>query len=223
MSTQVSKKSLEFLKDLSQNNDREWFAEHKPRYEVALKEFKSFIGDVEKGLQEIDEIEKVKIFRIYRDVRFSKDKSPYKSFFSASFTRSGKHRRGGLYFAVEPHKAMVGGGFWGPESKDLRYIREGILREEEEYRTLVEGKDIKEFFGGIEGDALRTAPKGFDKEHPSIALIRNKQFLLMKDYNPEEVLSADFAQEVVSTCKKMMPYLNFMSELLIFDENGIER
>ena len=223
MSSQVSKESLKFLKDLSKNNDRDWFAEHKPRYQTALSEFKDFIADVETGIQEIDEIEKTKVFRVYRDVRFSKDKSPYKSFFSASFTRAGKYRRGGLYLAIEPDKAMVGGGFWGPESKDLKFIREGIIREEEAYRQLIEGEDINEFFGGIEGNALKTAPRGFDKQHPAVDLIRNKQYLLMKHYDADRVVSLDFASTVVSTFRKMLPYFNFMSELLVFDENGIER
>ena len=85
------------------------------------------------------------------------------------------------------------------------------------------GEDINEFFGGIEGNALKTAPRGFDKQHPAVDLIRNKQYLLMKHYDADRVVSLDFASTVVSTFRKMLPYFNFMSELLVFDENGIER
>ena len=130
---------------------------------------------VETELNTFDSIEKTKVFRIYRDVRFSKNKAPYKNNFSGGFTREGKQRRGGFFFGLEPDISTVAGGFWNPESKDLKHIREGILRDETRYRKLLESKDIKDFFGGIQGDSLKTAPKGFDKTHPSIELVRNKQ------------------------------------------------
>ena len=223
MAAQLSNSSLQFLKELSANNDREWFAKNKPTYEKANKEFKAFMAEVEEELNAFDSIEKTKVFRIYRDVRFSKNKAPYKINFSGGFTREGKHRRGGFFFGFEPDISTVAGGFWNPESKDLKNIREGILREEDRYRKLIDSNDIKEFFGGIQGDSLKTAPKGFDKNHPSIELVRNKQFLLYKRYTEKEVCAPGFAKTVAKTYQKMIPYFQFMTDQLIFDENGVER
>lgn len=221
--TSLSKKSLTFLKELSANNNRDWFTDNKPRYEAAKDEFKTFMNEVLHDFSDADQIEKLKIFRIYRDVRFSKDKTPYKPFLSASMTREGKYRRGGYYFSFQPDNHFVGGGFWNPESKDLKYIREGILREEDKYRKLIASDNVKEYYGGVQGDAVKTAPRGFDKTHPAIELIRNKQFLLSKTFNDKVALSSEFKDILVDSYKKMMPYFDFISEILVFDENGIER
>ncbi len=223
MSATLSKKSLDFLKDLSQNNDRNWFAEHKARYQQAQAEFKAFMSEVHDELNKIDVIEKMKIFRIYRDVRFSKNKAPYKTNFSGGFSREGKMRRGGYFFSFENGESFVGGGFWGPESKDLKYIRDGILREEDAYRSLLASKEIQEHFGGLTGEELKTAPRGFDKNHSAVDLIRKKQFLLTKQYDENVVTSSDFKDILVDSFTKMKPYFDFMTELLVFDENGIER
>ena len=224
MTNLIKKEHLTFLAELSKNNDREWFNKNKPRYQEAHEAFKVVVGQIEEALNEFDQIEKSKVMRIYRDVRFSKDKSPYKNFLSSSFTREGKYRRGGFYFKLQPGgQSMVGGGFWGPDSKDLKFIRLGILAEAERYRNLLNSKDVKEYFGGLKGEALKTAPKGFDKTHPDIELVRNKQFLLGREYDDKTVLSKDFPSIVVESYKKMQPFFQFMTDVLVFDENGVER
>jgi len=222
MSATLSKKSLQFLKDIANNNDRNWFAEHKPRFEVAYGEFKTFMESVNEKLAKYDQIEKMKVYRIYRDVRFSKNKAPYKSNFSGGFTREGKMRRGGLFFSFAPGQTFVGGGFWGPNAQDLKFIRDGIIREESDYRKILESKEVK-MFGGLTGDELKTAPRGYEKDHPAVDLIRKKQFLLTKEFSDKQALSNNFADDVVEHFKNMLPYFNFMTELLVFDENGIER
>lgn len=224
MKNRMNKEHMIFLKELAQNNDRNWFADHKPRYVEAHDSFKQMVKEIEDGLNDFDGIEKSKVMRIYRDVRFSKDKSPYKTFFAASFTRDGKYRRGGFYFKIEPNgKTMVGGGFFGPVPKDLKFIRDGILAEADRYKKLLASDDIKNYFGGLKGEALKTAPKGYDKNHPDIPLIRNKQFLLWKEFDDKTVLKADFPALVVDSFKKMLPFFQFMTDVLVFDENGVER
>ncbi len=224
MNNPVKKEHFKFLKELSSNNDREWFNANKPRYQEAHASFKELVASVEEELNTFDQIEKAKVMRIYRDVRFSKNKAPYKEFLAASYTRDGKYRRGGFYFKVQPGgQSFIGGGFFGPESKDLKFIRDGILAEAKKYRKILNSKDIKEYFGGLKGDALKTAPKGYDKTHPDIELIRNKQFLLWREFDDKTALSAEFPGLIVDTFKKMLPYFQFITDTLVFDENGVER
>ncbi len=224
MTNPIESNHFKWLAELHKNNNRDWFNTNKPRYQDAHAAFKSLVSQLEDGLNDFDEIEKSKVMRIYRDVRFSKDKSPYKDFLAASFMRAGKYRRGGLYFKIHPGgNTMVGGGFWGPDPKDLKYIRTGILAEADRYRDLLNSSDIKEYFGGLRGEALKTAPKGFDKNHPDIDLVRNKQFLLWRNFDDKTSLSDEFPQIVLDAYKKMMPYLQFMTDTLVFDENGVER
>ena len=105
----------------------------------------------------------------------------------------------------------------------LKFIRDGILAEAKKYRKILNSKDIKEYFGGLKGDALKTAPKGYDKTHPDIELIRNKQFLLWREFDDKTALSAEFPGLIVDTFKKMLPYFQFITDTLVFDENGVER
>jgi len=223
MSTKLTKKSLDFLKDLANNNDRNWFAENKSRYEVAHAEFKAFMAEVNDELMKVDQLEKMKVFRIYRDVRFSKNKAPYKSNFSGSFQRDGKMRRGGYFFSFANGESFVGGGFWGPETKDLKFIRDGIIREESAYRALINSENIKKYFGGLSGAELKTVPRGYDKNHSAVDLIRKKQFILTRSFDDKMVTSADFKHELVESFKNMIPFFDFMTDILVFDENGIER
>ena len=132
-------------------------------------------------------------------------------------------RRGGDFFSFANEESFVGGGFWGPNAQDLKYIRDGIIREEAAYRKLIASKSVKEHFGGLAGEELKTAPRGYEKDHPAVDLIRKKQFLLTKSYDEKTTTSSEFKDILVDSFKNMMPYFDFMSELLVFDENGIER
>jgi len=224
MKNPITKDHLIFLRELSGNNEREWFNANKPRYQEAHSAFKQLVAGVHEELDKVDGIEKSKVMRIYRDVRFSKNKAPYKDFLAGSFNREGKYRRGGFYLKLQPDGGTtVGGGFFGPEPKDLKFIREGILAEANRYRKILDSKDIKEYFGGLRGEALKTSPKGFDKNHPDVELIRNKQFLLWKEFDDKTALSAEFPQTIVDSYVKMLPYFQFMTDVLVFDSNGVER
>ena len=171
----LQKSTLEFLTQLKENNDRDWFAANKKAFETEQKLAKSFFTSVGEQLGKIDSIERVQIFRIYRDVRFSKDKAPYKNHFSVGFTRTKPMLRGGYYLHIEPGGSFVGGGFWEPNAADLNRIRKEFEMDDEEIRTIIADETFKKFFGELKGEELKTAPKGFDKTHPAIDLIRKKQ------------------------------------------------
>ncbi len=216
----VSKSTFSYLKKLGKNNNRPWFQDNKPSYEAALADVKACVADIEKKLSKIDEIEKVKIFRIYRDVRFSKDKTPYKTNFGIGFTRAGKERRGGFFVNIAPGESFIGGGFWGPNPADLLRIRKEMEMDDKPMRKILKSAGVKKYFGGLRGEEVKTSPKGFDKDHPNIDLIKKKQFLLGRDITESEVTSEKFSDEVIKTYKALLPFYNYMSEVLTTDING---
>lgn len=220
-STVIQKEVLIFLKDLKNHNDREWFAANKPRYQGVYENFKSFAKSVEDEMSHHDEIERTRVHRIYRDVRFSKDKTPYKSHFSGGLIRATKWKRGGYYFHIEPGNSFIGGGFWSPESADMKRIRQDIAADASTLREIIAAPDFVNTFGALQGDQLKTAPKGFPKDHPNIDLLRYKQFLISHAFTDKEVLSADFAKKVSNAFQHMRPFFDYMSDVLTTDENGV--
>lgn len=219
----VEKETLTFLKQLSKNNNREWFTENKPRYKTALADFKTMVKAIENKMSEFDILDKTKVFRIYRDVRFSKDKTPYKTHLSANFQRLGENRRGGYYLQISPENTFVGGGFWKPESQDMKFIREGIDTNAEVLRKAINNRTLQDKFGGMHGDELKTSPRGYSTDHPEIDLLRKKQFLLMREYDVEDILQDDFADKVSDDFKAMVPMFEAITEYLLFDGNGVRR
>ena len=221
----LTKANLQFLKDLKTNNNREWFNSNKDEYLKQHQNIIAFADSLLELLKEHDNIEtptgKKSLFRIYRDVRFSKDKSPYKTNWAGGFKRATKHLRGGYYFHIEADTAFVGGGFWAPNKDDLQRIREDIAADASELRSIINSKSFKDTFGTLEGEQLKTAPKGFDKEHPDIDLLRYKQFIISKKFSQKEVLSKDFAKMVNDTFKAMRPFFDYMSESVTTDSNGV--
>lgn len=212
---------LDYLSQLKDNNNREWFAENKATFDKEQKNIKTFFTSIKQSLEEIDHIEKMQIFRIYRDVRFSKDKTPYKSHFSAGFVRQKPNLRGGYYLHIEENATFVGGGFWEPNKEDLLRIRKELAIDASELREIIEQKDFIKNFGSLEGEELKTAPRDFDKNHPDIDLIRKKQYLVTRKFTNKEVLSPEFEKEVITTFKAMRPFFNYMSDVLSTDLNGI--
>jgi len=223
MST-ISKANFEFLNKLKKNNNRDWFNTNKTEY---LNQYENTIAFADSLLDEMnkhDNIEtptgKKSLFRIYRDVRFSKDKSPYKTHWAGGFRRATKQLRGGYYFHLEQGNTLVGGGFWSPNKDDLLRIREDIAADASGLRKVLKSKSFKETFGSLEGEQLKTCPKGFDKEHPDVDLLRYKQFIISKKFTDKEVLSPDFHKKVSDTFKKMRPFFDYMSESVTTDLNG---
>ncbi len=218
----MNKAILNFLKELKRNNNRDWFNDHKPKFLEVQSEAKAFYEEIKQGLLHFDEIERFKMFRIYRDVRFSKDKTPYKAHFAGSFSRSGKRLRGGYYLRIRPGESFLAGGFWAPNKEDLFRIRKEFEISDEEIREILKAPDFQKVFGGkLEGEELKTAPKGFQKEHPAIDLIRKKGFIAVRNFTNKEVLSPDFLKEVVHSFQTLRPFFDYMSEILTTDLNGV--
>lgn len=181
---------------------------------------KAFFTSVMEGMKSFDDIEAMKMFRIYRDVRFSKDKSPYKTNFGASFSRSGAHLRGGYYIHIQPGHSFIGTGFWDPEKADLLRIRKELEMDAEEFRSVLGQTRLRQAWGEIQGDALKTAPMGFDRDHPDIDLIKMKQYLFMKRYSDSEVISDGFFDSVLDAFAAIRPFFDLMSSVLTTDLNG---
>lgn len=219
--THLDPSVFKFLKKLGKNNNRDWFTENKPTYQDAHENFKAFAAELDKEMQAWDNIEKMKLFRIYKDVRFSKDKTPYKTSFSGGFSRATKKLRGGYYFHLEPGgKSMVGGGFWKPEPKDLKRIRQEIAMDDKPLRKIMNSATFKKHWGQIEGDQVKTAPKGFPKDHPAIDLLRYKSYIVSHNFTDKEVMTPGFAKEVLKYLKATRPFFDYMSEVLTTDLNG---
>ena len=222
MITQVRTELFTFFKKLEKNNNREWFTEHKPEFKSLETEAKTFFNNVFENLQKHDDVDKIKVFRIYRDVRFSKDKTPYKSHLGASFGRTKPRLRGGYYVHLAPNnESFIATGFWDPHKDDLLRIRKELELDAQELRDIIGDKKFKEIWGNLVGDELKTAPKGFNKEHKDIDLIRKKQFIFTKKFTDKQVLASDFAKQVDSSFKAIRPYFNYMSDVLTTDLNGV--
>ena len=216
----LTKSTFEYLNDLNLNNNRDWFTENKKRFEDENNLAKAFFAEVFSDLEKIDSIEKMQVFRIYRDVRFSKDKLPYKNHFSVGFSRTKPMLRGGMYLHIENDASFVGGGFWEPNNEDLLRIRKELELDASDLRAIIANPTFKKFFGTLDGEELKTAPKNFDKTHPDIDLIRKKQFLVGRKFTNKEVLSPNFKEEVIATFAAMRPFFNYMSDVLTTDLNG---
>ena len=213
--------SLKFLEKLRENNNREWFATHKSEFDLIVKENNVFFNQIYAQLQKQDSLDGVHIFRIYKDVRFSKDKSPYKNNLGAGFSRTKPLLRGGYYIHIEENKSFVGGGFWAPNNEDLFRIRKEFEADTTSIEKITSDKNFIKYFGELKGeDGVKSAPKSFDKNHPAIDLIKKKQFVVMREFTDEEVKSDDFKQEVIATFVAMRPFFDYMSDVLTTDLNG---
>lgn len=219
--TIIQQEILNYLNDLKDHNDRDWFNTHKARYQSVYENFKAFAKTLEDEMSLHDEIERMRVHRIYRDVRFSKNKTPYKNHLSGGFIRATKWKRGGYYFHVEPGNSFLGGGFWGPESSDLKRIRQDIAVDASHLREIIAAPDFINNFGVLEGTQLKTAPKGFPKDHPNIDLLRYKQFVVRRKFTDKEVCSPSFAKTASKFFQAMRPFFNYMSDVLTTDENGV--
>jgi len=216
----IHKSSLTFLKEISKNNNKPWFDENKPKYIEAKTNMENFMEAVQNRLNETDVIEGYKVYRIYRDVRFSKDKTPYKTYLHGYLKRAGAARRGGYWIGIEPGNTHIGGGFYGPEKDDLLRIRKEIEADGKSLYDIINAPRFKKHFGELKGEGLKTAPKGFDKEHPYVDLLRKKQFYAMKPFTDKEVTAPDFINQVVETLQAIRPFFDYMSDVLTTDLNG---
>lgn len=221
MANTIPKETLPFLIKLSKNNNRDWFNDNKAEFkaiETKVKEAYNSLGEL---LNNHDQIDKVKVFRIYRDVRFSKNKLPYKTHFGGSFHRKKPELRGGYYLHIQPkNESFIATGFWEPNKEELFRIRKEFEMDDSEIREILNQTKFKNTWGGFVGDELKTAPKGFDKEHQAIDLIRKKQFIFIKKYTDKEVNSKGFLDDVNTSFVNVRPFFDYMSDILTTNLNG---
>lgn len=217
--------TLEFLILLKENNNRDWFNSNKELFLQEQKLIENFADGLLKLLGTHDYIEtpsgKKSLHRIYRDSRFSLDKTPYKTNWSGSFRRATSQLRGGYHFHLEAGNSFIGGGFQAPSSPDLKLIRNEISHDVLPLRKILASKAFINTFGGIQGKQLKTVPQGYDLTSEGIDLLRFQQFRLRKYFTDQEVLSPGFMTEANEAFKTMRPFLNFMSAALTSDKNGL--
>ncbi len=216
--TTISNDTFKFLKDLAKNNNKEWFTANKKRYEVAKADFEAFVTDMVKNMAKFDppigNLEPKKcIFRIYRDTRFSKDKTPYKSNMGANFSVSPSkiHDHAGYYIHIEPGKSFLAGGAYEPQSPWINNIRQEIDYNTKEFKKIINAAPFKKNFDEIKGDKLKTVPKGFPKDHPELSLLQYKSFLLVHDVDDKLVTSDGFMKHLIDVYKSMKPFNDFLN------------
>ncbi|AYB31607.1 DUF2461 domain-containing protein [Chryseolinea soli] len=224
MNAFVEKTTFDFLKKLSANNDRDWFNAHKAQYEKAKGNVEQFMDALIAKMNTHDRLEtpsgKKSLYRIYNDVRFAKDKSPYNPRFAGYMRRSKPQLRGGYYIWIAPGVTRVGCGFSYPHADDLRRIRLDITANPGDWRKMLRSKAITSHFGEMVGEQVKTTPRGFSADDPAIDLLRFKQYWFERSFTDREALSPDFLLEVNKTYKSIRPFFDYMSDVLGTDLNG---
>ena len=215
----INKTTIQFLTDLKKNNTREWFEANRKRYEagkeniieLAAQAIKA-IGAFDKDIAELEP--KQCIFRINRDVRFSKNKAPYKNNMSLVVSKGGKKSEtAAFYIHIEPGQAFIGCGFWGPEAKKLASIRQEIDYNFKDFQKIIAAKKFKETFteGLSTEDTLQRPPKGYDDQNPAVAYLKLKSFVAMKKISDADLQSKDFVKILLDAYKAVKPFIDFLN------------
>ncbi|MBC7588849.1 MAG: DUF2461 domain-containing protein, partial [Chitinophagaceae bacterium] len=210
--------TIKFLKDLKKNNNKDWFEKNRKVYETAKADYLNFVASVLKELQKNDATleglePKQCVFRINRDVRFSKNKDPYKSNMGASFSKGGKKvQLAGYYFHCEPGQAFLGGGIWMPMAPELKKIRQEIDYNFDEFKTIITNKKLVAQFGQLEKtDALVRPPKGYEITNAAIEFLKLKSFIASCSYTDEDLTSKDLVKKITIACTTLKPFINFLN------------
>lgn len=216
-----SKNILGFLKDLKVNNNRDWFKINEMRYQLAKNEFEDFIEEVIPALKKIDkEIDvlyaKECVFRIFKDVRFSKDKNPYKTNFGAFIAKGGrKSKYAGYYIHLEPGKSFIGGGIYMPEAPELKAIREKIYNNAGQFKKIINSHSFKKYFREIYGEKLKTAPKGFPKDFGDIDLLKFKHYAVTSEVKDSFWNSKNLLPGLSEIFKAQLPFNQFLNSAIL--------
>jgi uncharacterized protein (TIGR02453 family) len=213
--------TIGFLKKLSKNNNKQWFDSHKEEYLAAKEDFEALVTDVLSGLSEQDAAfkqQKAKdcVMRIYRDIRFSADKTPYKSNFAAGFSAGGrKSAGGGYYLHIEPGgKCFAGGGMWMPESQVLKAIRQEIDYNFDEFQRIINDKKFKKFFGEIQGERLKKMPQGYTDDNPAGEYLKLKSFVAGYNIPDEDITKKGVAKKINEVYSAMKPFVDFLNRAI---------
>ena len=215
----ISKATLDFLTNLKNNNNREWFTEHKKEFQTLEKEYKAFANELVVELSKTDSIDKIQMFRIYRDVRFSKDKSPYKTNLGIWFsTRKNQKNAPGYYIHYEKGSSFIAAGIHCPEPEDLKKIRKEIAFFQEDLEEILANPSFKKEYGSLDRDesnVLKKAPKDYDPNHPAIEFLKLKSFTATQKIDDSLFTDNDFA-------KKMAKKLIILKPLTVFLNRALE-
>lgn len=223
----LTKESLQFLDDLRKNNNREWFQENKKRYEVFKKDYHQLVSDFLDEMKPLDpslELLEVKncTFRINRDIRFSKDKSPYKAHLGVWMSTGAKGaNRAGYYVHIEKGASFIAGGFYSPEAEDLKKVRKEIAFFYDDLQEILNDKNFKKEFGNLdinENNSLKSMPRGYEKDHPAIEYLKLKSFTATQVYNVSEVLEKDFVKKMSKKLIALKPLNDFINRALETEE-----
>jgi uncharacterized protein (TIGR02453 family) len=213
--------TLTFLEKLSKNNNKPWFDAHHDAYVAAKEDFEALAGTILAGLAVSEPAFKEQnardcVMRIFRDVRFSADKTPYKNGFGAGFSRGGRKFAGaGYYLHIQPgSKSFAGGGMWMPEAPLLKAVRQEIDYNLNEFTGIIEDKKFKKFFKKIEGEQLKKPPQGFAADNPAIEFLKMKSFTAGYNFSDEDVTNKNFAKKVVEVFGAMKPFIDFLNRAI---------
>jgi uncharacterized protein (TIGR02453 family) len=210
---------LTFLEQIKANNNKVWFEENQTSYRLAQTEFATFIGQVIAELRPQEDwgnlTAKSCIFRLHRDVRFAKDKSPYQTHMSAAIGPQGKKSSLPYYLQLAPQgQSFLGGGLYMPSSAQLTQLREAIADDARGLKAITQAKSFRHYFGELRGDRLKVAPQGYTKDHPEIELLRFKQILALHPLTDEQVTNADLVPHVVQVFTAMKPLLDYLHAII---------
>lgn len=216
------REGIGFLKRLKRNNNRPWFEKHKQEYESSIKlPMQSLIASLHPHFQrfapEFDINPKRSLFRIYRDVRFSKDKTPYKTHAAAHFVLRGKPKGvegSGYYLHIEPGEVFIGGGIYMPDNDQLKKIRSAIADHSGQFLSIVRLPKFKKIFGKLEGEKLQRVPKGYEPDHPMAEWLKHKQFFVWIEWPESKCLKDKFVAEVAEVYKAATPLVRFLNEAM---------
>ncbi len=211
---------INFLNNLKENNNRDWFNDNKKEFVELKEQFEAFINQLIPKIQQLDGFSgslsaKDCIFRIYRDVRFSKNKLPYKTHFGAYLAPGGrKSPFAGYYVHIEPSGSFAGGGVYHPEPAILKEIRYEIMDRTDEFKDIISAREFKKVFPEIYGEKLKTSPKGFPKDFKDIDLLRFKSYALVHSINDKTIKSTDFENYLLNLFKTAKPFNAFFNKLI---------
>ncbi len=214
----IPKEGIEFLRELKEHNEREWFQPRKAVYDEKLRGpllelVEALNEDLKRFAPEYRTEPSKAVYRIYRDTRFGEDKTPYKTHAAASFHHRslGKHVSGGFYFHFSPSEFLVGGGLWKPGSKELLAIRRRIRSDPDALRSILAGKTFQKLLGEMTGERLKRPPKGFSADEPALDLLLYKQFLAGSQLDPKLIESPKAAMEIAKRFEAIAPLVEFLN------------
>ncbi|WP_369014222.1 DUF2461 domain-containing protein [Flavobacterium anhuiense] len=223
----LTKESLQFLDDLKKNNNREWFQDNKKRYEVFKKDYHQLVSDFLDIMKPLDpslELLEIKdcTFRINRDIRFSKDKSPYKSHLGVWMSAGAKGaNRSGYYVHIEKGRSFIAGGFYSPDAEELKKVRKEIAFFYDDLQEILNDKNFKKEYGSLdvnENNSLKSMPRGYEKDHPAIEFLKLKSFTASQTYDISEVTKKDFVKKMSEKLIALKPLNDFINRALDTEE-----